>query len=118
MKKLFSFVLLALLVLVPQQETDARGIRGGAASSGGGGTLLTTMTLVNTSGSTQAANFVTDVFGHPFKKGDIANGCTTGAPKFELTDGTNVPFSEGLAPVCWSDGSLKWAPQVPTQRLV
>jgi len=68
------------------------------------------MTLVNTSGSTQSANFVTQTFGHPFRKGDIANGCSGGAPIFQLTGGTNVPFSEGLKPICWTDGSLKWAP--------
>jgi hypothetical protein len=91
------------------EEAKARAIHGGVASAASG-TLLTTLTIQNTSGSTQAANFVTQVFGHPFKKGDIANGCTGGAPKFETTGGTNIPFSEGQAPVCWSDGSLKWAP--------
>lgn len=87
---------------------------GSPTSGGGGGALLTTMTLVNTSGSTQATNFVTDIFGHPFKKGDIPTGTT---PKFELTNGTDVPFSMGSAPIYWSDGSLKWAPfmlRVPT----
>ncbi len=75
--------------------------------SGGASALLTTMTLINTSASFQPINFVTDIFGHPFKKGDIPSGT---APKFELTDGTNIPFSMGKAPVYWSDGSLKWAP--------
>jgi hypothetical protein len=117
---IFSRIIGALtalaLLLVPASTANAI-LFSGATVSGGSGTLLTTMTIQNTSGSTQATNFVTQIFGHPFKKGDIANGCTTGAPKFELTNGTNVPFSEGLAPVCWSDGSLKWAPfmlRVPT----
>lgn len=82
----------------------------GSAAAPPPASLLATMILVNTSTSAQPANFVTDIFGHPFKKGDIPNGCTTGAPKFELLNGTAVPFSEGTFPICWSDASLKWAP--------
>lgn len=116
-KKVIVGLLVICLTVLPTQPSGAILFSGAAGSGGGPGTLLTTMTLVNTSGSTQAANFVTDIFGHPFKKGDIPNGCTGGAPQFQLTNGTNVPFSEGLAPFCWSDGSLKWAPfmlRVPT----
>lgn len=110
---------LALLLASPVFDTASHAFifRGGTPAGGGGATLLTTMTLVNTSGSTQVANFVTDIFGHPFKKGDIPNGCSGAAPQFQLTNGTNIPFSEGLVPLCWSDGSLKWAPfllRVPT----
>ena len=80
------------------------------AGGSGGGTLITTLTLANTSGSTVAANSVTPMFGHPFRKGDIHGGCSSGAPVFKLNDGvTNVPFSESLNPTCWSDGSLKFA---------
>jgi len=82
------------------------------------GTLLTTLTLTNPTGSTQSTNFVTQIFGHAFKKGDIANGCTTGAPQFQLAvGGTTIPFSESVHPACWSDGSLKHAAfmfRVPT----
>lgn len=97
--------LMALLFL-DVELGDARGLRGGSLS-GGGGTLLTTLTLANTSTSAQPTNFVTDVFGHVFKKGDIPNGCSGAAPQFRLTGGTNVPFSEELAPKCWNDGSLE-----------
>lgn len=69
------------------------------------GALLTTLTLVNTSGSTQAANFVTPMFGHPFKKGDIAGASW---PKFETTGGTNIPCTI-WDKATWSDGSWKHA---------
>lgn len=118
LKGILSGLVALALLLLPLEQPTARGMHGGgAAAGGGGGTLITTMTVVNTSGSTQATDFVTSIFGHPFKKGDIVSGCSGGAPKFELTGGTNIPFSEGTAPVCWSDGSLKWAPfmlRVPT----
>jgi len=73
--------------------------------------LITTITLANTSASVAVpTNSVTPMFGHVFRKGDIASGCSGAAPIFRLDDGvTNVPFSESLRPVCWSDGSLKFA---------
>lgn len=114
--KLTFFALLVSVILAADPALAKMFIGGQAQQSPGN--LLTTMTLVNTSGSMQATNFITDIFGHPFKKGDIPNGCSGGAPQFQLTSsGTNVPFSEGLAPLCWNDGSLKWAPfmlRVPT----
>lgn len=67
--------------------------------------LITTLTLSNASGSLQAANFVTPMFGHPFKKGDIAGASY---PKFELTDGTAVPATI-WGKTTWSDGSWKFA---------
>lgn len=45
------------------------------------------------------------MFGHPFKKGDIISGTF---PKFELSDGTNVPYTYWNK-VTWSDGSWKFA---------
>lgn len=95
---------------------DAR-LHGGGPNGSSPGGQVTTLDIVNASSSTQSANFVTQVFGHPFKKGDVANGCSGGAPIFQTIGGTNIPFSEGLNPVCWSDGSLKWAPfmvKIPT----
>lgn len=100
---------LACVLCLTGTDANAFLFKGGIAAGGGGATLLTTMTLVNTSGSTQAADFVTDMMGHPFVKGQILNGCSGGAPQFQLTNGTNVPFSEELNPICWSDGSLKKA---------
>jgi hypothetical protein len=69
-----------------------------------GSGFLTTITLVNTSGSTQAANFVTPRFGHSFKKGDVPSGT---APQF-IVSGAPQPYSWGLQSY-WSDGSLKHA---------
>lgn len=83
-------------------------LHGGTASGGGGGggTLPTTMTLVNTSGSTQAANFISPIFGMTFKKGDIASGT---APIFTGTVSTTVyPYSWGLQSY-YGDGSLRHA---------
>lgn len=68
--------------------------------------LLSTMTLVNTSGSTQPANFITPIFGMTFKKGDIASGT---APTFKgASSGTIYPYSWGLQSY-YSDGSLRHA---------
>ncbi len=64
--------------------------------------LPTTMTLVNTSGSTQAANFVSPIFGMTFRKGDIPSGT---APTFTIS-GTPQPFSWGMLSY-WNDGSLR-----------
>lgn len=54
---------------------------GALIGSGGsgpvGGSNLATLTLVNTSASTQAANFITPVFGHGFKEGDIPAALVT-----------------------------------------
>lgn len=77
----------------------------GSTVVAGGSTLLTTLTLVNTSGSTQAANFVTPMFGHPFKKGDIGSA---DFPKFETTGGTDIPYTT-WGKTTWSDGSWKFA---------
>jgi hypothetical protein len=67
--------------------------------------VITTFTVSNTSGSTVAADFVAPMFGHPFKKGDIATGHY---PKFETIGGTNIPYTM-FGQTYWSDGSLKFA---------
>ncbi len=63
--------------------------------------LPTTMTLVNTSGSTQASGFITPIFGMTFRQGDIPSG---DAPTFTVS-GTPQPYSWGLQSY-WPDGSL------------
>lgn len=68
-------------------------------------TTLATLTLVNTSGSTQAANFVTRPFGMFFKKGDIPSGTY---PQFIPTGGSACAYTMWGQSV-WSDGSLKSA---------
>lgn len=78
-----------------------------------GGSLLTTLTLVNTSGSEQAANFVSPMFGQPFKQGDVPSG---EYPKWELTDGTPCPATV-WGVTTWPDGSMKFCAamiRVPT----
>ncbi len=115
MRRFLAALLSIALVVLP--AANARPLHGGVTNGSSPGGLITSLTIQNTSGSIQAANFVTQIFGHPFRKGDIANGCSGGAPQFQLVGGTNVPFSEGLVPICWTDGSLKWAPfmlRVPT----
>lgn len=75
-----------------------------------GATILTTITFVNPSGSTTGTNFITNEAGLAFKDGDIASGCTTGAPQFvDNATSTNIPFSESVSPICWPDGSLRFA---------
>lgn len=83
----------------------------GASAPNAAAGLITTLTLANTSPSIAVpSNSDTPMFGHVFRKGDIPNGCSGSAPAFKLNDGvTPVPFSESLKPVCWSDGSLKFA---------
>jgi hypothetical protein len=75
--------------------------RTGVAS---GTTQLTTMTLVNTSGAAQAANFVTPVFGMTFPDGIITPGT---APSFTIS-GTPQLFSWGLQSY-WPSGYLRHA---------
>lgn len=78
-----------------------------------GGSLLTTLTLVNTSGSEQSANFVSPMFGQPFKQGDVPSG---EYPKWELTDGTPCPATV-WGVTTWPDGSMKFCAamiRVPT----
>ena len=68
------------------------------------GALITTITLQNTSASTQAAGFVSPMFGLPLKQGDMPAGQY---PQFKLTDGTNCPASIwGVS--SWPDGSMKF----------
>lgn len=104
------FLLISLLLAIVSSIPAEAILFSGAPISAPPSGQVTTLDIVNTSSSTQSSNFVTQMFGHPFKKGDIANGCSGGAPTFQLMGGTNIPFSEGLNPVCWTDGSLKWAP--------
>ncbi len=72
--------------------------------TGAAGFLLSTLTLVNTSGSTQAADFISPMFGWVFKKGEIPSGT---APIFK-NGSTPQPYSWGLQ-TYWSDDSLKFA---------
>jgi len=65
-------------------------------------TLVTTRTLSNTSGSTQAANFVSPMFGLPLKEGDMPTG---EYPEFRLVDDTPVPATV-YNMAAWADGSM------------
>lgn len=82
-----------------------------STSSGANPGVLTTITLINSGGSTQAAGKVTQVMGCPFKQGDIPSGQW---PKFQTTIGaTSVKCTilNNLA-TYWPDGSLKYVPVV------
>lgn len=116
-RKFLAGMLASLFVIAGDWENGAAlaRIHGGIASGAVSG-LLTTITLVNTSGSTQATNFISPIFGHPFVQGQIPAGT---CPVFQLTNGTNVPFSVSVstARATWPDGSLKHASfmlRVPT----
>lgn len=68
------------------------------------GALITTITLQNTSASTQAAGFVSPMFGVPLAKGQMPAGQY---PQFKLGDGTGCPASIwGVS--TWPDGSMKF----------
>lgn len=69
-----------------------------------GGTTLTTITLANTSGTEQAAGFVSPMFGLPLKQGDVPAGQY---PAFFLSDNTPVPATIHSV-TSWPDGSMKW----------
>jgi len=69
-----------------------------------GGGLITTLSLVNTSGSTQAANFVSPMLGMPFKAGDIPSG---EFPVFTLEDDTPCPATI-YNDTSWPDASKKF----------
>lgn len=95
----------SLLALSPIVTTPAIAFpRGGASNGGGGSVLLTTLTMLDTSGSGQSAGTVTPMFGLTFGKGAIPSGS---APSFQI-GGTLQPFSWG-SQARWSDGSLKFA---------
>ena len=84
--------------------TNSPFVYGPVTITGATAFLLQTLTLVNTSGSTQIANVPTNFIGVQFKKGDIAAGT---APQFKQGGtGTVQPFSWGLQSY-WSDGSLR-----------
>jgi len=68
-----------------------------------GGSLITTLSLVNTSGSTQSANFVSPMLGMPFKAGDIPSG---EYPVFTLEDDTPCPATI-YNDSSWDDGSKR-----------
>lgn len=109
MRAVHAFLALALTLLLFGSEADAFiPHRGGGAVAVAPPVFLTTLTIPNGSGSTQAANFVSPILSQAFPKGDLPNGCSGGAPLFQTTGGTNIPFSEG-AQSCWGDGSLKRA---------
>lgn len=65
-------------------------------------TLVTSRTLSNTSGSTQASNFVTPMFGLPLKEADVPTG---EYPEFRLTDDTPIPATVYNCAE-WADGSM------------
>ena len=68
---------------------------------------VTSFAIKNTSASTQTTPFVTKMFGHAFKKGDMLVGGLNTYPTFKV-GATTVPYSVG-AETTWSDGSLKFA---------
>lgn len=68
-----------------------------------GGGLITTLSLVNTSGSTQAANFVSPMLGMPFAAGDLPSGEW---PVFALEDDTPCPATV-YNDTSWPDGSKR-----------
>lgn len=77
----------------------------GIASAPNTGISITTLTIANTSGVTVPGGFITQMFGHQFKQGDIPVGFR---PRFETTATFECPhtmFGESL----WPDGSLKTA---------
>lgn len=95
----------ALAFLVAAQQAANAMLFSGAGSGGGGG--VTTLTLLNTSGSTQQIGYCTQIFGLAFKKGDIPAGQ---APIFTTTSGATIcPFSVTVQRATWLDGSLKHA---------
>lgn len=68
------------------------------------GALLTTITLNNTSATTQPSGFVSPMFGVPFAQGQVAAGTY---PQFKLADGTPCPTTIwGVS--SWPDGSMKF----------
>lgn len=79
----------------------------GAQSSGGGGGGVTSLTLLNTTGTTQQIGQCTPMFGLAFKKGDMPSGQY---PILKTSGGTIIPISLGVSPVTWSDGSIKTIP--------
>lgn len=76
----------------------------GGMATPASGTVITTLTLVNTSGSEQSAGFVSPMFGQPFKQGDIPAG---EYPQFALTDDTPCPATI-WGVTSWPDGSMKF----------
>lgn len=76
----------------------------GGMATPASGTVITTLSLVNTSGSEQAAGFVSPMFGQPFKQGDIPAG---EYPQFTLTDDTPCPATI-WGVTSWPDGSMKF----------
>jgi hypothetical protein len=69
-------------------------------------TVLTTITVVNTSNATVAANAIPPTFGHVFKEGDVPSGTW---PQFQMTSGgTQVPCTIYQANY-WPDGSWRQA---------
>ena len=69
-----------------------------------GGAVVATLTLRNTSGSTQAAHFVTRPFGMGFKAGVMPAG---EYPQFQLADDTPCPRTL-WGYTTWPDGSMQF----------
>lgn len=64
----------AIALLVAQQQAANAILFSGAPASGSGSVLIKTLTVVNTSGSSTAANSHLPMFGIPIKKADLASG--------------------------------------------
>lgn len=94
----------AAAVALPHHEAKAFFLQHGGGGGGGGGgspTQQGTLTLSNTSASTQASGFVTPIFSWIFTEGAIPAGS---APQF-LIASTPQPYSWGMQSY-WPDGSL------------
>lgn len=68
------------------------------------GTPFTTLTLSNPSGSAQTANWITPMFGHAFRQGDVPAG---EFPAFAVAGGEACPSTQ-WGHTYWPDGSLRF----------
>jgi hypothetical protein len=102
---------MAVLTPVSYTGTPGQTIYGGRAAPTSA--VVASLVLHNTSGSTQAADFVSPMFGASFAQGAIAAGSV---PVFKTEGGTECPATFWLQSY-WPDGSLKQSGcmiQVPT----
>lgn len=83
--------------------TPGATLRGGLPVPSVGGSI-TTMRLLNPTGSTQDANFISKMVGLPFKQGDMPSGDW---PRLTVGADVNCPATFWGA-TTWPDGSLKW----------
>lgn len=78
---------------------------GGGGGGGGPGTSLTTLRIRNNAGAQVSPNYITQPFGHVFKRGDVS---ADAYPQFQLTDGTSIPYTY-WSRSNWPDGSWLFA---------